>query len=520
MSIEDVLAGRRSWEVAEGDCIDVLAKLPDASVDAIVTDPPYGLEFMGKDWDRFRVDDPGTTRNRGERAGSHGELGQGNGTNPARHGVAAVGFGGGKRPTTSRCTSCGKRDQRRNPHACENPRWALEIIDPYAAPPTMLAFGEWCRVWALEAYRILKPGAHVLAFGGTRTYHRLAAGLEDAGFEIRDSLMWVYGSGFPKSMDLQKAVAKSGDDGDAERWTGWGTALKPAHEPIVLARKPVAGTVAANVLEHGTGGLNVDGCLVAASGRPLVEKRIGEPEVPEALYGAGLSPGSRQAGTTDEGRWPPNFLLGHGACCAENECGPCCPARELDAQSIGGGMHSAGAARAGSTSPRPTAPSHWQGPAVTDTGKMHRFGDDGGAARFFPRFRYVPKASTRERNDGLSEEFERLHGLSGGAQGAIERGEEDYNLAVFNRVIRVRNHHPTVKPIELMRWLVRLVTPPGGVVLDPFAGSGSTLLAASREGVRCIGVEREPEYAAIARRRFEEDAPLFNRLGEPDDATP
>ena len=171
-----------------GDCVEVMAAMEPESVDAICTDPPYGLEFMGSAWDAFRLDDPPTSRHTGANAGSQGKAGGGDGSHPANSRNAAVSYGGGKRPTTSRCVDCGKRDQFRNAHEpCGAGTWRSEIIDPYAAPPTMLAFQEWCRAWAREALRVLRPGGHLLAFGGTRTFHRLICAIEDAGFEIRDS---------------------------------------------------------------------------------------------------------------------------------------------------------------------------------------------------------------------------------------------------------------------------------------------------------------------------------------------
>lgn len=429
-----------------GDCVEVMAAMDAESVDAVVCDPPYGLEFMGKDWDSFRIDDPGTNRNRGDRAG-----GQGGVSAESRVAGCRVSYGGGKRPTTSRCTGCGKRDQWRNAHDCtRHARWVIEVIDPYAAPPASLAFSEWVREWAREALRVVKPGGHLLAFGGPRMFHRLTCGMEDAGFEIRDCLSWLYGSGFPKSLDVSKAIDKAAGaerervgngasscpglaaggececadrDGDerslsngtvhapatapateaAREWQGWGTALKPAWEPCVVARKPPAGTVAENVQQHGTGALNIDGCRIhgadAAAGR--------------TRHGGGI-PGN---GTSYElpdvgqpmpaGRWPANVALDEQA------------AAMLDAQ--------------------------------------------GGASRFY----YTAKASRADRN-------------TSGAN----------------------NTHPTVKPTALMRWLVRLVTPPGGIVLDPFAGSGSTLVAARSEGVRAIGIEQAEEYAAIIRDRL------------------
>lgn len=188
-----------------GDCLDVLRSLPDCSVDSVVTDPPYGLEFMGKEWDKFRTDDPGTNRHRGERAGKQGETvgnideslpSRPSGVlfDPTKKAARGVSYGAGKRPTTNVCEGCGKRDQFRNPHACpDGTAWRSQILNPHAAPPSSLAFGKWCELWTAECLRVLKPGGHLLAFGGTRTWHRLACAVEDAGFEIRDSIAWLYG---------------------------------------------------------------------------------------------------------------------------------------------------------------------------------------------------------------------------------------------------------------------------------------------------------------------------------------
>jgi DNA modification methylase len=471
-----------------GDCVEVMAAMPAESVDAVVCDPPYGLEFMGKEWDSFRVDDPGTTRNRGERAADNGAVGDGDGSHPSRSARAAVAYGGGNRPRTWRCVGCGKRDQFRNAHACpDGTRWAQELVDPFSAPPTMLAFEEWVRHWALAALRVLKPGGHLLAFGGTRTFHRLTCGIEDAGFEVRDCLSWLYGSGFPKSLDVSKAIdkaagaerevvgrheqARPGNEratryADAEspareslswqyditapatdaarEWQGWGTALKPGWEPCVVARKPLAGTVAENVQRYGTGAVNVDGCRIGTTVETWPASRNYAPGKRE--------PGGKGAtvatGDAPPGRWPANVALDEAA------------AAMLDAQS-------------GETSYNPAA--EWKSSAERDSGAFlsgvnhdagtvrSGFGDRGGASRFY----YTAKASRADRN----------------TSGAT-------------------NTHPTVKPTDLMRWLVRLVTPPGGVVLDPFAGSGSTLVAARAEGFRAIGIEREQEYADIIAARL------------------
>jgi site-specific DNA-methyltransferase (adenine-specific) len=307
--------------------------------------------------------------------------------------------------------------------------------------------------WA-AVIRVLKPGGHLLAFGGSRTYHRMACAVEDAGFEIRDQIMWLYGSGFPKSHNL---------DGDRQ---GWGTALKPAHEPIVVARKPLIGTVAANVERYGTGAINVDGCRISTDDKTRRDSTGG--------FGAAFSddnwrPPKRvvSAGHAS-GRWPANVVL-------DEEAG-----RMLDEQSgdlppgvVGGKLKNTDLA----------------------SREWGSYGDCGGASRFF----YCAKASRKERERGL-EELEYRPGPS-----------EDYGTKKQHplkppgepNVVRpLRNHHPTVKPVALMRWLVRLVTPLGGLVLDPFAGSGTTGIACALEGFRFVGIEQDEEYAEIAEKRI------------------
>jgi DNA modification methylase len=418
-----------------GDCLDVLRELPDASVDAVVTDPPYGIRFMGKAWDGAAIEE--RTR-------------QGRETTSTPDGT---GPNGGYRSLAS---EAGRYDLTANQ-----------------------AFQAWCELWATECLRVLKPGGHLLAFGGSRTWHRLASAVEDAGFEIRDSIAWLYGSGFPKSLDVSKAIDKAagaerlkvpasgglhknarlnddgwgkiGDDAAtmdghepataaAAAWDGWGTALKPAFEPIVVARKPLAGTVAGNVLTHGTGGLNIDGC------------RIGTDEDTRRPFGTpsdhvgqlkGLPRGELNTGS-DLGRWPANVVLDGSQ------------ADELDRQS---GTLTSGAnpTRRGADGDR-TAFGEFAGQADANP---QRGTDSGGASRFFPTFRYEAKAPATERP----------------REGGIA--------------------HPTVKPLDLMQWLVRLVTPPGGIVLDPFAGSGTTAEACIIEGFRCIAIEREPDYLPL-----------------------
>jgi hypothetical protein len=384
-----------------GDCLDVLRELPDGTVHAVVTDPPYALDFMGKEWDRFTPGD----------------------------------------------------------------------------------FQHWCEQWATECLRILKPGGHLLAFGGTRTFHRLAAGIEDAGFEIRDSIAWLYGSGFPKSLDVAKAIDKGegiwrGRAGDAvtdnqamsgpnyartpkgdpvtaaAAWQGWGTALKPAFEPIVVARKPPAGTVASNVLAHGTGALNIDAnripmtpedaAVINSMGGFGKAGSIVNPDAP-----AGFRKGTPHSGAHahDAGRWPANVILDEGQAAALDRMAP----------------DTGGSGKASGPSLRdPQGASVAYGARNGLDGEPAFYGDRGGASRFF----YSPKASGSERPkvDGVA--------------------------------------HPTVKPVDLMKWLVRLVTPPGGTVLEPFAGSGTTVEAALTEGFHCIAIEREASYMPLIEARM------------------
>jgi site-specific DNA-methyltransferase (adenine-specific) len=289
--------------------------------------------------------------------------------------------------------------------------------------------------WA-EVYRVLKPGAHLVAFSGTRTYHRMVCAIEDAGFEIRDQLAWIYGSGFPKSHNL---------DGERE---GWGTALKPAWEPICFARKALVGTVAANVAAFGTGALNISGCRI-------------DSEKPTGWAGAGAggntwNDGNMGLGTDGEprpveGRWPANILHDGSAevvaAFPETTSGQMKAGTRLAAQDVAGSVV--------------------YGVYGGDATNADTPGDSGSAARFF----YSAKASK------------------------ADRGED--------------NPHPTVKPVDLMRWLCRLVTPRGGTVLDPFAGSGSTLIAADAEQFNAIGCELSPEYAALAERRVRNAAGMF-----------
>lgn len=471
-------------QLYQGDCLDVLPMLPENSVDTCICDPPYGLKFMGKDWD---------------------------------HGVPG------------------------------KPFWEAVL-------------------------RVLKPGAFLLAFGGSRTVHRLTSAIEDAGFEIRDKIDWIYGSGFPKSHDISKAIdraagaerevvgsepiaypdsdcwgkpnsnstpsnfsvggtggKKTNMDGkgnrlitapatpEAETWDGWGTAMKPSHEPICCAMKPLDGTFAQNALRHGVAGLNVDGARIQG----VVQKGAGS-------TGFGSRDDKYKKGTGriySSGRWPANVMLSHSPDCVqvgerkvkaitgskgkgswfggdgdsrqsglgdENgmetvplwACVPGCPVRILDEQS--------GVLKSGDLTGQPRVENKIFGSAGSTIGnpRFHK-GDTGGASRFFmtfpgePPFYYCPKASTSERTAG----------------GTIE------------------SNHPTVKPVKLMEYLCRLTsTPTGGSVLDPFMGSGTTGVACIKAGRKFIGIELDPGYFDITVRRIEaalNEFPLFAGLEKP-----
>lgn len=488
--------------ILHGDVLDVLPTLADASIDAVVCDPPYALGFMGHAWDTH----------------------------------------------------------------------------------TPAGFQTWCQAWATECLRVLKPGGHLLAFGGTRTVHRLTSGIEDAGFEIRDGIDWLYGSGFPKSLDVSKAIDRARDDRDdvlavtswladhaeragvtrqrvdehmgtsdmggwwlsrlrhrcalptlaqwdrlrdligfgpemdaevsrlnlrkgepGEAWQtaevlrtetrahapsglvgvgqeirkthgtrqikaantddakhreGWGTALKPAREPIVVARKPLAGTVAASVQQHGTGAINIGACRIEGRDRTSYGLAAST-RTQGATYGA---PSKSADFDATAGRWPTNVVMSHagdddtGDACADG-CVPGCAVAMLDAQS--GALKSGGGDR-GKTG----RSGGIMGAESTRTTAYSRDADTGGASRFYPVFRYQAKAPARERPkvDGVS--------------------------------------HSTVKPLTLMRWLVRLVTPPDGHVLDPFAGSGTTVEACLLEGFAVTAVEKHGPYLPLIHARI------------------
>ncbi len=405
--------------------------MEENSVDSIVTDPPYGWRFMGKAWDGADIEAK-IKKDKEYRERVAKEKGEWRIAQDGRRRRRAKGLIAGP--------------------AAYGGEWDTTLTGNQS-------FQKWTEEWAREALRILKPGAHALIFCGPRTYHRMATGVEDAGFEVRDQLQWLFGSGFPKSLNL-KSVRE-----------GWGTALKPANEPILLARKPLSEkTVAKNILKWGTGGLNVDGCRIDGA-IPVVP----QPKLPGGdILGRGKDYEGRNGELSRaQGRFPANLLLDEEA------------AKMLDEQT--GHLHGAGFKRAGSSAPRPKSHTPSSYTIHTNTGDMHRIGDSGGASRFF----YVAKASKRERNAGLdSPEITTDDGRNKPIDNPYLRGET-----------KRMNHHPTVKPLTLMRYLVRLVTPPNGIVLDPFMGSGTTGVAAKEEGFEFIGLEREAEYMKIAEAR-------------------
>jgi len=400
----------------QGDCRTLLKELPDNSVDSVITDPPYELAFMGKKWD-----------------------------------ASGIAYN----------------------------------VD----------------MWK-ECLRVLKPGGHLLAFGGTRTHHRMTCAIEDAGFEIRDELDWLYSSGFPKSLDVSKVIDKQaghtrasasvpnmknkvygkgmggGEWGApselpiteaAKQWNGWGTALKPAHEPIVLARKPLVVSVAENLQTHGTGALNIDATRIAGEDVPInkLEAWSGFGQVQRPDYAQEIN---------SKGRWPANVILDEYA------------AAELDAQS--------GETNSGDSREDRGTGGIWHKGNGVPCGPQ--YGDNGGASRFF----YVAKASRTERELGC----EHLPTKSAGeATGGRTEGSDGLNSprAGAGRTSEgVHNFHPTVKPILLMQYLCLLITPPGGIVLGPLMGSGSTGCGCVQEGFRFIGFDLEAEHVDISKARI------------------
>lgn len=319
-------------------------------------------------------------------------------------------------------------------------------------------------VWK-AALRVLKPGGYILAFSSARTYHRMAVAIEDAGFEIRDQIMWVYGSGFPKSMNIALAMEKKGFD--PTDFVGWGTALKPAHEPIVMARKPLEGTVVDNLLTWGVGGINIDASRVP--GEPVPINKLEE----WSGFGQQIEPDYKQEMNTS-GRFPANFI--HDG---SDEVVELFPRAKGGAYPAVRGSSDIGAFAQGGT--------HKDKP-----NQARVMGDDGSAARFF----YCAKANSKDRNEGLENYQNGQRDLFSGDDNS------DTDNSVGDESKR-KNTHPTVKPTELMRYLIKMVTPSDGTVLDPFTGSGSTGKAAMLDGYKFIGIEMNEEYVAIAKARIE-----------------
>lgn len=553
-----------------GDCMEVMAAMPPNSVDAVVCDPPYGLEFMGNDWDSFA---PRDRKNAsvwdGRRAAQEGW----DDTSEPRPGFAGNARGPAspaKRQAFRRCTTCGKREFSGTACKCETPTWTLEYAE--GAPSAMLAFETWTEAWAREAFRVLKPGGFIISFSGTRTYHRMASGIENAGFEMRDQIHWLYGSGFPKNHDLSKAmdrhhgveresktetvqveatlleeggeveqtVTKSSGIGtafdaeagtwargkamefavtepvtdDAKKWEGWGTALKPGHEPCALARKPLTGTLVRNVLDHGVGALNIDATRIGMSDadRKVIENMGGfgksdYERTPSATYEmnqeGSLMP-NVDAKPHAHGRWPANLVISH-----HFDCEPIgtkivkgdghWPSSRGEGGYEGGFSGQDGLEERHDEQVVEVFRCHKDCPVLQidgasgDVDARRGFGG-AGVSRYF----YCPKPNAGEKDKGL-ENFE----LKRQPDSSHHDPDAPGSTNPRNRSGKERqNFHPTVKPIDLMGWLIAMVTPPGGVVLDPFMGSGSTGCAAVRDGVRFIGIEMGEDFIELAKARI------------------
>lgn len=455
---DTVTGAAPEWQILNGDCLDVLRRLPADCIGAMVTDPPAGIGFMGKTWDK-----------------DHG----------------------------------GRTE------------WIA-----------------WLRSIMQECLRVLKPGAHALVWAIPRTSHWTATAIEEAGFEIRDVVTHHFGTGFPKSLNISKAIdaaagaerrvigslgrsfrphADQGNEGwqrpshdvignktapatpAAAQWEGWGTALKPATEHWILARKPLIGTVAASVLVNGTGGLNIDACRIGTTdplggGRLAGPTPVGEGWDRPWMHDADLR--SEKAAETSAkvekaqqmGRWPANLVLSHSAECVPAGCAAGCPVAEIDGQS---GLLKSGAKR-------PTEGR--QGDVVygKGLGSAPSTASEGSASRFF----YVAKPSTSEREEGLAH-LPKKNGADITNREEDSAGINNPRAGAGRTSAGRANHHPTVKSIALMSWLIKLVSPPGAIVLDPFSGSGTTGVAAVLNGWTFLGIEKEEEYAVIARARIE-----------------
>lgn len=430
-----------------GDCLEVMKALESASVDSLVTDPPAGISFMGKDWD---------------------------------------GDKGGRKQWIA---------------------WMTEVMR--------------------ECLRVMKPGAHGLVWALPRTSHWTATALEDAGFEVRDVVTHLFGSGFPKSLDVSKAIDKAAgaertvvgsgkrsqkraasglehrpwmDEQEAgefsitapatdaaKQWQGFGTALKPASEHWILVRKPCSEkTVAANVLKWGTGALNIDASRIGvADSDPNKRRATGKEGGADSIFGVG---NSTRGATLAQGRFPANLVFSHTPYCTDAICDLECAIKALDGQS---GISKSTGGNSGMANLDQRTLGKFKG---APTGQNPGKGDVGGASRFF----YCAKISKSERNAGCEDMIKEVRR----SDARPNSGDSSGKFPDHDSRERSGNHHPTVKPKKLMTYLIRMVTPPGGIVLDPFMGSGSTGVAASEAGFPLIGVERDAEYFAIASQRI------------------
>ena len=494
-----------------GDCLEVMKGMPDNCIDTIITDPPYGLGFMGKDWDTFKQ--AAHTKQEGQYTTKSAE------GRPIKH-----------QKGWSAASAAGLYDHSRNRE-----------------------FQAWFTVWAKECLRVAKPGTILMAFGGTRTYHRLTCAIEDAGWEIRDCIQWIYGSGFPKSLDISKAIDKAagaerevvgdksvGVDGGrrkpdthmphkqtqhmgewgfetsgyaqpitapatelAQQWDGWGTALKPSWEPIIVAMKPLDGTYAQNAEKWGVAGLWIDGGRIGTDEQLSCSKAA--PYHGKNGSQRTWNPTSTKGIVREQhpkGRFPSNTIL---SCTCEDEHEPDCPVRLLDEQS---------GDRPSCNSPSNAKPQSNFRPGQGNyqpQGKIYP-GDSGGASRFF----YCAKSSRAERNAGCEgmeakpipyEEYRENVGTT-------KSYVSEYPDGTPRPMNKPQNHHPTVKPLALMEYLCKLTkTPTGGIVLDPFGGSGSTGIAAYKTNRHYILIEKEADYCKIAEKRIQDERdkyPLFD----------
>lgn len=467
-------------KIINGDSLEILKSMESDSLEALVTDPPYGLSKM-------------TTENIQE---------------------CLTNWLSGEKYTHKEKGFMGKA-------------WDSFVPSP--------------ELWK-EVFRVLKPGAYGLVFAGSRTQDLMSISLRLAGFEVRDTLMWVYGSGFPKSHNVSLSIQKK--ESDNTNWDGWGTALKPAYEPIILVRKPPVGSIAQNVLEHGCGGINIDATRIQYSEDEninfnAINRQQADPK------DKGWSGHVAKAGTEiqmfkEKGRWPANFILTHLKGCERQDedwaCAEGCPVKELDKQS---GQVKGWSSQNHNTF-NPYQGNSFHNSSTQRQGYKEGYNDNGGASRFFKQFKtevrdsifvaeksdsfyYTSKASKKEKEAGLDgfrkKTNAELTGRKEGSAGLVMKhddGREKANPYAGTSGQQPRaNTHPTVKPLDLMRYLVKMVVPPNGTALDPFCGSGSTLCALALENMNGIGIELQEEYCEIAQARVKHWGGEAERVGPP-----